>query len=128
MDKLTKSNIYWSIFMLIVGILIIIAILSNPLRRSEEKIRAMVLKEIPVGTKIDDAIEIINNTRWKIDRISEGYGYEKNINETQVYNKQMTVHLGSYRNVFVTDVVVFLRFSEKGDLIDVTVRKDVDGL
>lgn len=127
---------YIRIIILIVCVLIIsalIVMLLNPLRRSESDIRDMVLESIPIGTEMEDAIEIItNNSKWEVMHIDYEHGYNVSISygneEIVVGVKNMWIHLGFYRNIFRTDVTAYLGFDSNSKLIDVAVRKDTDSL
>jgi arginine deiminase len=55
---------------------VIVLHLSNPLRRSETRIREDILKITPIGTSMDEVIEIIqNNEKWELFNISYERGY-----------------------------------------------------
>jgi hypothetical protein len=143
MKKLTKKKF---IFILIpTGLLIIITVvlLVNPLIGPNWFVRMHILMRIPIGTSMEDVIEIAGkNKRWgepfpsygigvtlkgvnKRPRISSltGVGYYAIIGE-----KSMEVHLGTYWLPFRADVTAFFAFCEDGKLIDVFIRKDWDSI
>jgi len=90
---------------------------------------------------MEDVINIIEkNKKWKIDTISNNGGYMlQHGSPTFVtpYNidfggaigtQSIRANLGEYRNIFVTDVLVFFGFDENSRLVDLHVRKDIDAL
>jgi hypothetical protein len=114
----------------------------NPLRRSNEEIREMVLDILPVGTNLEVAIEIIeNNEKW-------GFSYQEKVQERGYqmvkYNgvlrpsqrggddaigvKSIRINIGDYKDFFKVSVLVFIAFDENDELIDVAIAKSVDGL
>jgi hypothetical protein len=124
-----------------VSAVIIIAVailLSNPLRRSEESIRSNMLKLTPIGTSMEDVINVIeNNKNWKI-RYTFDNGYSMlggrpsgpyyGDDGTIVGVKSIDAHIGEYRTIFATDVLIFYAFDENLKLINIAVRKDTDSL
>lgn len=42
--------------------------------------------------------------------------------------KSMDVHLGSYRTIFITDVIAFFAFDEDSKLVDIAILKDMDAM
>ena len=111
---------------------------SNPLRRSEEQIRADMLKLTPIGMNMDDVIKIIGeNPKWEIRHIRDWIGYGMaggrptdftSIEENIVGVKSIRVYLGQYRRFFAVGVSVFYGFDENSKLIDIAVLKETDGL
>ena len=137
-EMIKKAILYSPILLLII---FTISVFSNPLRWSDERIRAYMLKRTPVGTNMEDVINIIEkNKKWKIDTISNNGGYMlQHGSPTFVtpYNidfggaigtQSIRANLGEYRNIFVTDVLVFFGFDENSRLVDLHVRKDIDAL
>jgi len=113
--------------------------LSNPLRRSQEKIKESILELTPIGMGMDDVLKVIeNNKRWEIRYVRYDFGYRRpGIPDpadvalgrgTYIGEKSIRVFLGDYRNIFITSVTVFWGFDENSKLIDVYVWKDADTL
>ena len=108
--------------------------LSNPLRKSEEDIRDMLLSNIPIGTHIDDVnAYIAKNKRWNINHEFRGYsdyetygtGLDLSLGKGE---KKIRVHMGRYRFIFETTVEAYLTFDSSGNLTEVRVEQHTDGL
>ena len=136
MKKLILFPLVGLVFIfLIIMIFIIINIITNPLRKSEEQIKENILKIIPNGTDMDDVIKSIeNNKKWKITWINNEHGYGMAYGRPGEYYidtvgvKSIRSNVGHYSNLFITDVVVYWGFDEDLKLIDIAVRKDTDSL
>ena len=117
-------------------------VLSNPLRRSAEKIKESILELTPIGTDIRDVTNVIkSNEKWKIEYTADGQDENGFISDNS--KKTMRVFLGKYRGDFSggenildaifdiiisrTHVTVFWGFDENSELIDVYVWKDMSG-
>ncbi|MCL2420799.1 MAG: hypothetical protein FWD03_02990 [Defluviitaleaceae bacterium] len=113
--------------MLIIGLVAII--LSNPLRRSSEQIRADILEITPIGMSMEDVLNIIeDNDQWEIRRVSYDFGFYKqapNERPRTVGEKSITVRKGHYRSILMEIIVidVFWGFDENSQLIDIWVWK-----
>lgn len=127
-------------------IISVVVVLSNPLRSSNESIRTTMLKLTPIGTSMEDVVEVVEgNEKWKIRSVRDygyllvngipsfpyfspigegGYDYKHPI----IGEKSMRVYLGDYRTIFVTSVSVFYAFDENSKLIDIAVLKETDSL
>ena len=118
--------------------------LSNPLRQPVEQIRADILDITPLGTSIEDAIEILemvrNDRNWGRLSINAGRGVlyaelglpgrPEDIAQnrlTIIGEHSLIMNLGGYRNFFGTGVVVWWAFDEDEKLIDVYVQKQMTG-
>jgi hypothetical protein len=121
-------------------IIVVIVMLLNPLRRSEEQIRANMLRLTPIGTSMDTVVRAVeNNRKWDIVSVSDrGYlvihgrpssasGLDED-DKRVIGVKSIRVYLGYYNIIFNTGVSVFYGFDEDSKLIDIAVRKDKDGL
>ena len=81
MKKIKLSNrlgLLTVIFPVIMAIVIPLAILMvvNPMRGPQFMINIYVLRLTPLGTHIDDVVEIVeNNDRWRIRNISYEWGF-----------------------------------------------------
>lgn len=138
-EDMNKIKIYTISTILIIIWIVSTIILSNPLRRSQNYIKNDILKITPIGTKMEDVINIIKDKRqWEIDYISYDHGYNRPGKpdpsdialgrETIVGEKSIRVFVGEYTNVFTTSVTVFWGFDDNSRLIDVYVWKDTDSL
>jgi len=133
-----KVNYFFLAFLTILLITTIINVaieVRNPLRKSNEQIRAMLFEIFPTGSEMDYTIRKIKDSykNWTIRTISNDHGYGIDSNGIPAENgaicvgeKYIRVHLGEYFNPFETSVVVFLGFDRHSKLIEVSVRKDTD--
>ena len=137
-----KKKLTYVLFILLaVSITVVIILLLNPLRRSEEKIRADILRITPIGMNMEDVIVVIeNNTGWEVlHTFSQGYTegrwfvrgphqspYVRGHDIAIVGVKSMEVHIGSYNFLLFaleTRVSIFMGFDEDSKLVDIGVRK-----
>jgi hypothetical protein len=128
---------YIAIPFTVVALIIMAALLLNPLRRSEKSIRRSMLKLTPVGTSMKDVIGVIeSNENWDYHIQDNGYIFARGtpyrgspINTKSVVGvKSIVVYIGQYRAFFLTDVSVFYAFDEDSKLIDIAVLKETDSL
>ncbi|MCL2383763.1 MAG: hypothetical protein FWC79_06530 [Oscillospiraceae bacterium] len=149
-NRITKKIIICVLIVLAILVLggIIFMILSNPLRRSEERIREDVLQLTPIGLTMEEVIEAIeNNSDWAnehefhdrgvgIRRVGpEGrHGYFATINYTErqrtfvkaIGVQAIRLNIGNYYYPLIrTHVLVHWAFDESGELIDVLVGKEM---
>ena len=134
-----KKIIIYTLLALLVIILgvVIINHLSNPLRKPVEQIREDILKLTPIGTNMEDALELIENKeKWEIVWINNeniGMSLGKKIEHTDlsmdfiIGEKAVKATIGEYRNFFKGVVNVYWGFDENSKLIDVGIRKDSYG-
>ena len=110
---------------LALSILILVTIL-NPLRRSEEHIRRSMLEDTPIGTSIEDVIDIIENKeKWEIIYVSYEHGYFRR--GPSVGEKSIRALIGDYGFLFLkTSVSVYWGFDEDSKLIEIAVWKSTD--
>jgi hypothetical protein len=119
----------------------VITLFSNPLRKSETYIREYLLKLTPLGTDMDDVIDIIKaKNKWKIFYVDNSIGYYLSPNgrpsegarvypETSIVGKKsIRVVLGIYGLVFKTGVSAYYGFDEMNLLIEISIKKDTDTL
>jgi len=127
-------------------ITVVIILLSNPLRISEERIRTNMLRITPIGMSMDNVIEVIeDNHGWEIRHtFNHGYivgrwpderlyvrgphqgSYVRGRDVAIVGVTSMEVHIGSYNFLLFaleTRVSVFFGFDEDLNLVDLGVRK-----
>jgi hypothetical protein len=137
-SKKKKGCLFVLIGFAAIILVMVIVMLLNPLRRSEERIREDLLKVTPIGTDMQRARF---DSPGKVVAVSETSGYsmlhgrpngpsssvpfsEQNI----IGVKYIKVWLGHYNPIFITDVIAYYAFDEDSKLIDIAVRKDKDGL
>lgn len=121
-------------------------LLFVPISRPNDSVRNYVLKKIPIGTNWDDAVEIIDQKRWLIKevnlegglRINDGAGYAEFASSEEMRNgsenddirivglKSMFVELGSFYGPFDTFVFAYIAFDENSELVEVSIRRDID--
>ena len=123
--------------------------LTVPISRSNEEVRAYVLRQIPMGTGLDDVILISEEMEWEIRETSADCGLRINdsagnagfasVDEMQngsenpekvriVGEQAMFVELGQYYGPFHEAVFAYLAFDENGALVEVAIRRDIDAL
>ncbi|MCL2047723.1 MAG: hypothetical protein FWG87_03245 [Defluviitaleaceae bacterium] len=120
------KKIFKYVALSILGIIaiIVVAMALNPLRWSEQMIRTRMLKLTPIGTSIEEVVDVVeNNKKWKAYPVLN-HGY----NDRVIGVKEMQVHIGGYRTIFHTDIIIFYGFDEDSKLIDIAVFKEVDSL
>jgi len=116
----------------IVILTIAISVLTNPVRGTEEQIRERTLRITPVGTNIEEVLEIIeSNRRWKILNFPRGWVPLSSLPESEIQAfKRERVQMNAIqvvlgRSLFFMTVDVLWEFDEDGYLIDVRVRRYV---
>ena len=136
-------------FLVVAGIMLLpflfrgIQWLVVPLSRSDEFVTNYVLKEIPLGTSLDDTIEIIDNKGWKVWQYSDDEGIAFGENSGMTYfagiaegsdgweiigEKAVLIYIDDYHSPFHTAVMAYLAFDENEELIAVRIRRDIDAL
>jgi hypothetical protein len=75
-SKKKKGCLFVLIGFAAIILVMVIVMLLNPLRRSEERIREDLLKITPIGMSIEEVRRvIIRHHKWKIDHIFQDSGY-----------------------------------------------------
>jgi hypothetical protein len=127
--NINNMKIIKYIFVTIFGV-IFISCSSNLLRKSEEKIRDDILILTPIGSNMDEVIEVIkNNKEWQIQRD----GIFKRWSSLSDYQIQRQMdHYVSVKSISVLLGRWFLRYvdatwklDENGMVIDIHVRKSM---
>ena len=124
------------LFILLLLAVVILVTVSNPIRRSESNIRDRMLILTPVGTNMEDVIEIIESKdKWYILWIDENYGYRTrwgypsgNPQNTMIGAKSISAIVGKYKTFLIIDTSVetFWGFDGEGKLIEIDVPKTGD--
>ncbi|MCL1994060.1 MAG: hypothetical protein FWG66_14030 [Spirochaetes bacterium] len=118
-----KSIIFIGIAIVLVGI----AIFNYPLWRNEEQIRRYILSITPVGSHMDEVIEVIrNNRRWQVQAAGRWMPLHAVSDEALPGRIESYVRLQSIRIVLgrtlLQSVDVWWEFDENV-LVDVSTRK-----
>ena len=141
-----KRTIKFTITLVLIVLLFLsIRYVAVPISRPFGSVHNYVLKKIPVGTSWEDCQQIANDKDWEIRQTSDlgldvcyedGTGYfatEDDIRNGVKFpyreilgDKSMLIYLGEYHNPLDTAVYTYIAFDEKGELIDVFIRKDID--
>jgi hypothetical protein len=106
----------------------------GPISGSEEKIRASVLKETPIGSSWDEVHAFIKQHRWPILYESRVKGFLRSSpsrREVQAGIGAVECELGVTHFVlfpFPTDVLAYWEFDKNGRLIDVWIDQQTDVL
>jgi hypothetical protein len=91
----------------------------QPLRRSDEGVRAWVLRKTPVGLSSEEIRPVARKQGWTISDDYKERGGRRTIRG----------ELGRYLSVpFYTYVTVFWTFDDSNRVMDVRIWKTVDGL
>lgn len=124
-------------------------LLVVPISRPNDSVRSYVIRKMPMGTSWDDVLEIIDDKGWKVEQTDTKHGLciydgagstsfatedelkyrEKAPSESRIVGvKAMFVELGEFYGPFHTAVFAYLAFDENDELIEVTIRRDIDGI
>ncbi len=118
-------------------------LLAVPISRPNEAVRSYVFRQMQIGTSWGDALEIINDEKWGIRekdtehglRINDSAGNVSFASDDEIITanirivgvKSMCVELGEFYGPFHTAVFAYLAFDENDKLIEVAIRRDIDG-
>ena len=132
------------ILVIVVGV-IVISCSSNPLRKSEARIRESILDLTPIGMSMDDIIKMVESKEeWEPPRVNYEYGvlYDKRMRRFRYGNyiealsenfditgeKSIDITMGHYSGFLVeVYVTAWWAFDEDSKLIDVFVYKERTG-
>ena len=105
----------------------------GPLCRSEEKIRASILKRTPVGCSSNQVYAFIKQQRWQVNGENRRRGFQKHLvgraGSVEVGRSYVCCDIGVTHFVFfpfATDVLAYWGFDKSGHLIDVWVDRQTD--
>jgi hypothetical protein len=126
------------IFIVLIIGLISIKIITNPLWKPVYKIRVNLLRELPIGTKLEDVIKYIESKNLEIRWINyeQGFYYRSNIGNSNsiegddrvIGDKSIRILLGKYNTPFEIYVIVYFGFNKDGKLIEIWVLKETEVL
>lgn len=106
-----------------------VAWLTTGIRRDSAAIRASLLREKPPGTPLAEVERwLAKNKRLRYDKWDTGFMKHVPPKPEIVGVKTIRADLGQYSSPLPTSVEAFWSFNERGELIDVRVRKSVDGV
>jgi len=136
-----KTHHYALASIVVLALVVIIIVQANPLRRSSEQIRRSMLKLTPIGSRMEEVLNLIGeNPKWTLRHISDSSGYSlaggrpnppapdelAERPEAIIGTQTIRAYLGAYGLLFQTGVSVFWGFNEDSLLIDLHVRKDTN--
>ena len=120
--------------------------LCVPLARTDKGVCNYVLRKIPIGTSMEAVVTIAEKESWEIrdtnnecglcindragsvsaaskDEMINGVEYK---NDRIVGEKAMVIKLGEFYAPFHTAVFAYLAFDENCELVEVSIRRDID--
>lgn len=96
--------------------------------RDPQTIRSSLLIEVPIGSSFESVKRFISSTDYEVREISKEKGHYTS-NHESIGDALIRVWMGGYQSIFShTDITAFFVFDEKGELIEIDVRKDIDCL
>jgi len=123
---------------IVIGIIVIVAVallvaigmfvidrLTNPLRKSLEEIREDILQITPLGTSMEEVLEVIENKGWEIRWIkNRKCEYTDLSGDFIIGDKSIRAYIGKYRNmIFTAYINIYWGFDENSQLIEIGVRR-----
>jgi hypothetical protein len=126
-----KKRIF--IIIAVIVSLIVLAVLSNPLRRSPDTLRSKMLEKTPLGMEMNEVEKIAKELGGRTD-VSTTAGFDKQDSSDHrvIGVKSIRTDIGDYWAVppipISTSVTYFWGFDENGKLIDIWVWKTTDSL
>ncbi len=131
--------------LLITSIIILsygVFLLFVPIARSQQHVRQFLLNIIPIGTKWNDAIDIIDRKKeWVLEAAYIDAGVSLNTKTGQCWiddtkhefvdnfgTQSMRIYIGEYYFPLSHVVKAYLAFDDEGNLIEILVQKEIDSL
>ena len=111
---------------------------SNPLWKSQNDLKAWILKQAPLGSSIGDVKALMKRQAWKL--LAEWHGNPGKVSSDTAYPSikdypgikgEYFIHadLGNYQGIpFRVGVDAFWGFDAAGRLVDLRIRKGAEGL
>ena len=120
--------------------------LCVPLARTDKGVCNYVLRKIPIGTGMEEVVTVAEKESWEIREmynerglhINDSAGYasiaskdemlngSENSNVRIVGKKAMLIELGEFYGPFHTAIFAYLAFDVNCELIEVSIRRDID--
>lgn len=154
-QNMTETNRFRRIKRILCVLLIIVSLpmlaygiflLAEPLARPDKWVRDYVVRRIPLGTDMNDAVSIINSNGWSIKERRDESGLRINDSACNVSfavkddmrngaesdeirivgQKAMLVKLGEYSLPLHTAVFAYLAFDENERAVEAVIRRDID--
>ena len=120
--------------------------LCVPLARTDKGVCNYVLRKVPIGTSMEEVVTIAEKESWEICAMNNECGLcindragcvsvaskDEMINGVQYKNdrivgeKAMVIELGEFYGPFHTAVFAYLAFDENCELVEVSIRRDID--
>ncbi len=116
-----------------------------PLARTDKGVCNYVLRKIPIGTGMEEVVAITEKESWEIREMNNEHGLRINDNGSVaiaskdemlngaennrvriVGEKAMVIELGEFYGPFHTAVFAYLAFDENQELVEVSIRRDID--
>ncbi len=120
---------------IIIVLIIIGVLLSNPLRWPEKSVERYVLNKTPINSSFDEVNIVIENQKWRTSDLSRTHGfYDQRFRPAKTTGDMyIRASLGDYRGIsflflFETNVTVYWGFNKEGKLIDIWVWKTTDAI
>jgi hypothetical protein len=126
----------------VVAVIVIVTVAANvifnPLWWSTDRIEKWMLRKIPIGTSIDETIEIIETNNWEIDSILDSGYYIQNDepylwsrlfdgdDRLPICSRSIIVFLGNFW-FGIGWVEIYFGFDDDS-LIDISIKKTITGL
>jgi len=125
-------------FIISIFLLVMTAMVMNPLLRTESSIRNNLLRITPIGTNRNEVATAINDVEgWSIrgffgpvvlhpTLLTPTRSGQHDDRFPSVGVRSIEAHLGTYRLIIRVDVSAFFAFDENDELIEIFVRKQYD--
>jgi len=126
-NAIRKSLIFLIPFALL--LVLLMPMIVNPIRNPWFVTRGYVLRITPIGTHIDDVVDVINDTEnWRIFSSSNDQGFRRtslNGQTVMVGEKFIRVNVsrGDSANHTTMSAFIYWGFDDNGKLLDVHVRR-----